>query len=128
MNSKSMTIAALTVSIVGIALHIYLTCFHTPSGSFSSLIVPLMNMIPYLICIVLIKTVTKPTIPLCSALLLLMVDLYLFKDYFFSTKTYRYQIFETYLLIIKVAVIVPIGCLIGNVLGKAMIRRQGGGQ
>ena len=128
MKSKSMTTAALIVSIVGIILHIYLTCFHTPSGSFSFLIIPLMNLIPYLICIVLIKTVTKPTIPLCAGLLLLVFDLYLFNDYFFSTKTYRYQLIEAYQIMFKTAVIVPIGCLIGNLLDKVMIRRQGGGQ
>ncbi len=87
-----------------------------------------MNMIPYLICIVLLKAVTKPTIPLCAALLVLVFDLYLFKNYFFSTRTYRYQFLETYMLIIKVIVIVPLGCLIGNFLGKAMIRGQGEGQ
>ncbi|WP_041245454.1 hypothetical protein [Geotalea uraniireducens] len=127
MKSKSMTTAALIVSIVGITLHIYLTCFHTPSGSFYFLIVPLMNMIPYLICIVLIKTVPKPTIPLCAGLLLLIFDLYLFESYLFSTKTYRYQFVEVYQIMFKAAVIVPIGCLIGNLLDK-VIRRQGGGQ
>ncbi len=128
MKSKSMATAALIVSLAGIVLHIYLTCFHAPSGSFSFLIVPLANMIPYLICIVLLKAVTKPTIPLCAALLLLVFDLYLFKNYFFSAKTYRYQFLETYMLIIKVIVVVPLGCLIGNFLGKAMIPRQGEGQ
>ncbi|HLO26550.1 MAG TPA: hypothetical protein VK187_10575 [Geobacteraceae bacterium] len=128
MKSKSMTTAAFIVSLVGIMLHIYLTFFHTPSGSLYLLVIPLMNIIPYLICVVLIKTVSKPAIPLCAALLLLVFDLYLFKNYFFTTRTYRYQFIEMYHILFKTAVILPIGCLIGNLLGKVMLRREGGGQ
>lgn len=128
MKSTPMTTAAFIVSIVGIMLHIYLTFFHTPSGSLYFLVIPLMNIIPYLICIVLIKAVSKPAMPLCAALLLLVYDLYLFKNYFISTRTYRYQFVETYLIMFKTAVILPIGCLIGNVLARVMTRSDGEGQ
>jgi hypothetical protein len=124
MKSKVMTIAACIASIGGVLLHIYLTSYHTPSGSSSFLVVPLMNTIPYLICLVLIKMVNKPAMPLCAALLLLAFDLYLFKNYFFPTKTYRYQFIEMYQIMFKTAVIVPIGCFIGNVLGKVMMGKE----
>jgi hypothetical protein len=122
MNSKSMTYAAYLAAITGILLHIYLTVFHSTGGSLYFYIVPAMNVIPYLICIFLARSLRKPLMPLLAAILVLAVDLYLFQGYFFSTKTYRFMVVEMYQIILKTVVIIPVGCLIGFLIDKSMNR------
>jgi hypothetical protein len=115
-----MKYAAYLVSTLGIILHLYLTFFHTTAGSINYLIVPAMNLIPYLACMIVLLSSARPILPLCAATILLLFDLYLFSGYIFSTKTYRYLVIESYFIIFKTAVIVPIGCLIGYVIDKVM--------
>jgi hypothetical protein len=122
MNSKSITYLAYLAAIMGVLLHIYLTVFHTTGGSIYFVMVPAMNVIPYLVCIYLARSMKKPVMPLFAAILLLAMDLYLFQEYFFSTTTYRYLFIETMQILMKTAVIVPMGCFVGFLIDKAMNR------
>src|SRR5512136_695292 len=110
MNSKYITYAAYLVAIVGVLLHLYLTIYHTMSGSIYFVIVPAMNVIPYLVCIYLARSLKKPVMPLLAAIMVLAMDLYLFQEYFFSTTTYRYLFVETMQILMKTVLIVPAGC------------------
>src|SRR5512135_2327299 len=113
MNSKSMTYAAYLVALAGILLHIYLTLVHTMGGSAHFYVVPAMNVIPYLACIYLVLIMRKPVMALVAAIILLLLDIYLFREYFFSTRTYRFMFIEMMQILIKTVVIVPLGCLVG---------------
>jgi hypothetical protein len=124
MNSKYITYATCLVAIAGILLHIYLTIYHTMSGSIYFVIVPAMNVIPYLVCIYLARSMKKPVMPLLAAILVLAMDLYLFQEYFFSTTTYRYLFIETMQILMKTIVIVPAGCFAGFLIDK-VIKRDG---
>lgn len=122
MKIKPMPFAAYLVSSMGILLHVYLTLFHTVKGSIYYLIVPAMNVIPYLACMILIRISARPIILLCAGLVLISLDLYQFSEYFFSTRTYRFLVIESYIIILKTAVILPAGCLIGLLL-DGLIKR-----
>ena len=122
MNSKYITYAAYLAAIVGILLHLYLTIYHTTSGSIYFVIVPAMNVIPYLVCIYLARSMKKPVMPLFAAILVLAMDLYLFQEYFFSTTTYRYLFIEMMQILMKTVVIVPLGCFVGFLIDKAINR------
>jgi len=122
MNSKYIAYAAYLVAVAGILLHLYLTIYHTMSGSIYFIIVPAMNVIPYLVCIYLARSMKKPVMPLCAAILVLAMDLYLFQEYFFSTTTYRYLFIETMQILMKTVVIVPLGCFVGFLIDKALNR------
>ena len=124
MNSKYMAYAVYLVAIVGVALHIYLTIYHTMSGSIYFIIVPAMNVIPYLICVFLARTAKKPIKPLLATILVLVTDLYMFQDYFFSTTTYRYLFIETMQILMKIVVILPIGYFAGFLIDK-IINKEG---
>jgi len=122
MNSKYITYAAYLVAIAGVLLHIYLTIHHTMSGSIYFVIVPAMNVIPYLVCIYLARSMKKPVMPLLAAIMVLAMDLYLFQEYFFSMTTYRYLFIETMQILMKTVVIVPAGCFAGFLIDKLMNR------
>ena len=124
MNSKSITYVAYLVAIVGVLLHLYLTIYHTMSGSIYFVIVPAMNVIPYLVCIYLARSMKKPVMPLFAAIMVLAMDLYLFQEYFFSTTTYRYLFIETMQILMKTVVIVPLGCFVGFLIDR-LINRDG---
>jgi len=124
MNSKYMTYAVYLVAIVGVALHIYLTIYHTMSGSIYFIIVPAMNVIPYLICVFLARTAKKPIEPLLATILVLVTDFYIFQDYFYSTTTYRYLFIETMQILMKIVVIMPIGYFAGFLIDK-IINKEG---
>jgi hypothetical protein len=124
MNSKSITYVAYLVALVGVLLHLYLTIYHTMSGSIYFVIVPAMNVIPYLVCIYLARTMKKPVMPLLAAIMVLALDLYLFQEYFFSTISYRYLFIETMQILMKTVVIVPLGCFVGFLIDK-VINRDG---
>ena len=118
MNSKSMTFAAILVASCGVLLHLYLTFFHSMAGDIYYHIVPLMNMTPYLICIVLTKVTKRPIMPLCAGLLVLLIDFYIFYEYLIGVKTYRHLLIESYQVFLKTAAVLPIGCFIGFLIDK----------
>ncbi len=120
MNSKSMTYAACVAALAGILLHIYLTLVHTMGGSAYFYVVPAMNVIPYIVCFFLALITKKPVMALVAAIMLLLMDIYLFQEYFFSTRAYRFMFIEMMQILIKTVVIVPLGCLVGFLIQKAM--------
>jgi hypothetical protein len=91
---------------------------HSATGSVYNLIVPGLNAAPYLACLAFAITTTRPAMPLCAALIVLLIDVYLFHGYFLSTRTYRFAMIEVYQVIFKMVVILPIGCFIGFVIDK----------
>ena len=94
MGNKYIRITAYLTAICGVLMHAYLTAVHTMSGSIYYYLVPAMNIMPYLICLFVTASSTRAIIPLCAALMVLSFDLYLFQGYFFSGRTYRFQIIE----------------------------------
>ncbi len=122
MKGKAIRNAAYLVSALGVVLHVYLTLIHPATGSVYNLIVPSMNVIPYLACILVACTTKKPIMPLCAGLIILLIDIYQFHEWLLRTRTYRFILIEIYQVIIKTAVIVPIGCFIGFMLDKLINR------
>lgn len=120
MENKHLRIAAYLIAICGVLLHAYLTAVHTMSGSIYYYLVPAMNVIPYLICMGITASSTRAIMPLCAALMVLLLDLYLFQDYFFSARTYRFQIIEIFQILLKIVIIVPAGCLVGYLVERLM--------
>ncbi len=122
MKSKSLTNAAYLAALLGVLLHLYLTIAHPAGGPIYFNIVPLMNIIPYLICIILARSMKRPIMPLSAAIMVLLLDLFLFNEYLFATKTYRFLLVETYQMTLKTVVILPLGCFIGYVIDRVMQR------
>jgi hypothetical protein len=121
MKVTAMRNTAYVVSALGVALHVYLTCIQPATGSLYYLIVPLMNVIPYLACVIIAWTITRPIMPLCASLIILLLDLYLFQGYLSFERTYRFAVLEVYQILFKTIVILPCGCLIGFMIDKLFI-------
>lgn len=120
LENKYIKSAAYLVAICGVLMHAYLTAVHTMSGSIYYYLIPAMNVIPYLVCLFITASSTRPAMPLCAALMVLSFDLYLFQDYFFSERTYRFQIIESFQILLKIVIIVPVGCLVGYLADRLM--------
>jgi len=119
MNSTAMRYGAYLVSTWGVLLHVYLTMYHA-AGPVSYHIVPAMNVIPYLLCMILARSSTRPIMFLCASLLVLVTDVYLFWGYMASARTYRFQLVEWFQIMFKTAVVVPLGCLMGYAIAKLL--------
>ncbi len=120
MKSDSVRNAACLVAIAGILLHLYLIFVHAASTSVSYYIAPSMNLIPYLLCVVLARTSEKPVMAFCAALLVLVLDLYLFHEYLFAARMYRFVLIEVYQTLFKIVVVLPVGCLAGFLIDKVI--------
>jgi hypothetical protein len=117
-----MKYAAYLVATLGILMHGYLAFLQSAAGSIYDIVVPAMNVIPYLACMLLTRSSVRPAMPLCAGIIVLLLDVYLFHGYFFSTKTNRFLVVEICLIILKTVVIVPAGCLIGLFVDGLMKR------
>ncbi len=83
------------------------------------------NILPYLVCLFLVRTVQRPLAPLCASILLLTVDLWLFKDIIafkgFSLDTFVYSaVITMYAPLWKMALVVPAGCIVGLMIDKRL--------
>ncbi|HTP66578.1 MAG TPA: hypothetical protein VMJ66_14395 [Geobacteraceae bacterium] len=122
MKSRSMINAAYLTALLGVLLHLYLTVANPAGGSAYFNIVPVMNIIPYIICIFLARSMKKPIMPLSAAIMVLLLDLFLFNEYLFATKSYRFLLVEIYQIMLKTAVILPLGCFIGYLIDRFVQR------
>lgn len=80
------------------------------------------NIVPYLVCLILVR-MQRPAMALCASVLLLIVDVWLYKDLVafqgFSLHNFFYSAVVTmYAPLWKIALVVPAGCLLGLLIGK----------
>jgi hypothetical protein len=122
MKLATMTATAYLISSAGILVHLYLTMAlagHEPS---LLLIIPAMNSLPYILCIMLTRITGRPLNLICAGLLLLASDAYFFKGLLLGTDPMRKQMVECYQIIFKLAVVVPFGYLVGISMSKVFCR------
>jgi len=83
------------------------------------------NIVPYVICLILLKTTHRPAMALCASTLLLIVDVWLYKDVIdYDSLTVQEFVYETivarYSPLLKIVFVVPVGCLVGFVIDKRL--------
>ncbi len=83
------------------------------------------NIVPYLVCVFLVKAAQRPLAALCASVLLLIVDTWLFKDIIafkgFSLDTFVYSAVVTmYAPLWKMAFVLPAGCIVGLMIDKRL--------
>ena len=82
----------------------------------------------YIVCLVLAGTVQRPLAPLCASILLLIVDIWLFKDIIayegFTVPGFVYSaVITMYAPLWKMALVLPAGCLAGLMIDKGLHKR-----
>ncbi len=87
--------------------------------------VMVFNILPYLVCLFLVRTAQRPLAALCASVLLLIVDTWLFKDIIafkgFSLDTFVYStVITMYAPLWKMALVVPAGCIVGLMIDKRL--------
>ena len=83
------------------------------------------NIVPYIICLILVKTTNRPVMALCASMLLLIVDVWLYKDIIdYEGLTIHEFVYATivtrYSPLLKIVFVVPVGCLIGFVIDNRL--------
>ncbi len=85
--------------------------------------VVVFNILPYLVCLFLVRIVQRPITALCASILLLVVDVWLYKGIIafhgFSLDTFVYSaVITMYAPLWKMALVIPVGCLVGLMIHK----------
>jgi hypothetical protein len=83
------------------------------------------NIAPYVICLILVRTVQRPLTALCASVLLLIVDMRLFRDIIvfkgFSIPRFVYSaVISMYAPLWKMALVLPAGCLVGLLIDRCL--------
>ncbi len=83
------------------------------------------NILPYLVCLFLVRNVQRPLAPLCASVLLLIVDMWLYKGIIafhgFSIDKFVYSaVISMYAPLWKMVIVIPVGCLVGLAIDKGL--------
>lgn len=124
---KLLTAKNVTYLIVAVGIGMYVAALvdRIDRLNFYLFCVVAFNMLPYAFCLMLLRTAKRPITALCSAILLLIVDLWLFKDIIafegFSVRKFAYSSIVTmYAPLWKMALVVPAGFLVGLAIHKRL--------
>jgi hypothetical protein len=123
MKHGSIRKAAYLVVGLGVVLHVYLAVGHALQPDFKLHLMPLMGILPYAMCLVLLKYFRSPVPALCTALLLLTADLFLFRNFIVDSSGAGYNLISIYTPVWKLALLVPLGCFIGRMIDNVVTSR-----
>jgi hypothetical protein len=123
MKHGSIRNTACLVVGLGVVLHLYLAVGHAMQSDFNLHLMPLIGLLPYAVCLVLLKIFRSPVTALCTALLLLTADLFLFRNFIFDSSGAGYNLLSIYTPSWKLALLVPLGCFIGRMIDNFVASR-----
>jgi len=108
---------------LGAALHVYLAAGHTIGLTFNVMVTLFLSMLPYVMCLVLLSCSNNPLMALCSGLLLLTADLFLFRNFLFDKSGVGFNLIGIFTPVWKLALLVPLGCFIGRMIDNYVTSR-----
>jgi hypothetical protein len=115
MNTKR---ATYSVSSLGVIVHLYMVVKRATASDLNMLITPVLNILPYLICLIILRYSSKSFMALCSSSLFLIADIYLYSDFLFSNKVFGFNLIGIFTPFWKIGICLPIGCCIGLMIDK----------
>lgn len=113
------------VAAAGILMHVAALVERIDRLNFYVVCVVVFNILPYAICLFFVRTVQRPLAPLCASVLLLIVDVWLFKDIIayegFTVPGFVYSaVITMYAPLWKMALVLPAGCIVGLMIDKRL--------
>ena len=124
MKNESVDKATYVVLSLGVLLHVYLAVSHSMESTFNFIIIPAMNILPYLICLIILMMAKKSIMALCAGLSILVTDIFLFNNFIFNQMAVGYAIIGIFTPLWKVGLSLPIGCFIGLMIDKYVKARR----
>lgn len=118
MRNSKIDNAMYVVLSLGVVFHVYLAVSLTMASVFTFVVIPLFNILPYLMCLILLKYTNKSLMILCAGLSILISDFMLFKNYLFESRPIIYALVGLYAPVGKMIVSIPVGCIIGQMISK----------
>jgi hypothetical protein len=113
------------VAAAGIAMYLVLLAERIDRLTVYLICAVAFNIVPYVICLIFARTVQRPLTTLCASVLLLIVDVWLFKDLIvfigFSIPRFVYStVVSMYAPLWKMALVLPAGCLVGLLIDMCL--------
>jgi hypothetical protein len=123
-RSLILRISALTIIAAGMLLHTY-TGFFKTSGEIDlfSLKITGFSWLPYLVCLVLAIAIRNPLIPLCGAILPLILDLMMYYSVFIHPTSSTAAIGLLFMPLWNLVLFMPIGLLAGFLIVRLKNRK-----
>ncbi len=124
---KQVTVRKMTYFVAAVGILIYLAALVERIDRLHPYVfwVVLFNIVPYLVCLFLVRIVQRPITALCASILLLIADVWLYRGIIafhgFSIDTFVYSAITTmYAPLWKMAIVIPVGCLVGLMIHKIL--------
>lgn len=111
---KNIRYAIYVILFLGACLHIF-TTFVNSSGGITgfSLGVMLWSIVPYIICLIILRSVGTPIKVLGSSLIILIMDAWMYEEVFISPSSSTAALGLLIMPFWNMVLFIPIGCLLG---------------
>ena len=116
---KYLKCAIYTILFLGACLHIF-TAFVNSSERFTSFSLGVMawSIVPYIICLIILRSVDAPIKALGASLLILIMDAWIYAEIFISPSSSTAAIGLLFMPFWDMVLVIPIGCLFGWLIEK----------
>jgi len=116
---KNLEYAIYTILFLGVCLHIF-TAFVNSSERFTSFSLGVMawSIVPYIICLIILRSVGTPIKALGASLLILIMDAWIYAEVFISPSSSNAAIGLIFMPFWDMVLVIPIGCLFGWLIEK----------
>lgn len=86
MNNESIKKVTYLVLSLGVILNVYLAVSHAMESTFNFIIIPALNVLPYLICLIISMKARRSIMALCAGLSILVTDILLFNNFIINQR------------------------------------------
>ncbi len=123
MKIESLNKVTFLLIMLGTAFHIYVGIVLSAGAPVRSVIVPLLNIVPYFACLLIFKLARKTALFFCVVSLLLM-DGYLFSGFLTGKSTFGFAMIGIFTLFIKLGMSLVVGFIAGQLIEKHIINQN----
>jgi hypothetical protein len=117
--------SALMIIAAGMLLHTYTGFFKTSGGiDLLSLKIIGLSWLPYLVCLMLVVAIRNPLIPLCGAMLPLILDLMMYDSVFIHPTSSTAAIGLLFMPLWNLVLFMPVGLLAGFLIARFKKQKQ----
>ena len=121
MSQKNLKYAIYIVLFLGASLHVFhvFTVFISHEGLTSfSLGIMAWSLVPYMLCLIILKSVGTPVKAFIAGLLILIMDIWVHVEVFVSPSGSTAAVGLVFMPLWNLVLVIPIGCIVGWVIEK----------
>lgn len=123
MKIESLNKVTFLLIVLGTAFHIYVGIVVSTGGPVRAIIVPTLNIVPYLACLLLFKLARKTAL-FFGVVSLLLMDVYLFSGFLMGKSTFGFAMIGIFTLFMKLGISLLVGFIAGQLIEKHIINQN----